>query len=450
MNAQRAWAPSDWDDDIYALESFDQAFGVVQALEAFGKPSNDSSLQYTIKTVFDEAGHDLIVDNRLAARIARYRSGFVNKNDDHIEFFGGNLLGVQVVRHTRTDRAVFFEDVLGMDENDLKNKIIKTDLVEADYKRVSDPYNSAALYLLYRLMNAPKLPQKVRDQAMIDVVFMLQAKLLTSLLSHWFEHPASVEEAKATYAQLSMKYGLKQYGSWNAYLTNRSETFLQPDGIHMGVVRSFAPDKMILYAITEPQDRLREVVKGMYQEFLDVRKNGSRIRSTSTSLELDGEMVVRSREVNSKLYLTYIKNVIRDKNSFIRDEVFGIVTDAVQTVSKPLLRELLIYCSNNYTRTRNLPVEPLIDELILHAVDYIAVNKLQLKETDDLGILINRLKNLYTASRMRDLGLLTAQKDAEKIVSKARLSKSDTMNSALKTTLQLYIVVRALTMNYYK
>lgn len=404
----------------------------------------------TLKDVFDESANDLVVDNRLAQRIARYRSGFVSKNEEHIAFFGGNLLGVQVVRHTSSDRAIFFEDVLGMDEQHLADRVLDTELIEPEYNRVSDPYNSAALYLLHRLMTSTKMSPKVKQQAMLDVVFMLQAKLLTSILSHWFPHPANPEEAKATYAQLSLKYDLKVHGSWNAWLINRSETFLLPSAIHYESLLRFAPDKAILYAITEPQDRLREVVKSMYAVFMEVRRTGSKIRSTSSTLEMDGELTVRTKEVNAKLYLAYSQNVLSDKATFVRDEVLTLVKDTLPSTSPDLLRNLLVFVSDTYNRRHNLPTEPMVQELVLHAIDYISQNKLQLRRTDDLGILVTRLKNLYQASRLKDQGLIKAREAADKLVDKARLTKSSAMQASLRTALQLYIVIRVITMNYYK
>lgn len=404
----------------------------------------------TLKEVFDEAGKDLVVDNRLAQRIARYRSSFVSKNEEHIAFFGGNLLGVQVVRHTPSDRAILFEDVLGMDEQYLSDRVLDTELIEPEYNRVSDPYNSAALYLLHRLMTSTKMSPKVKEQAMIDTVFMLQAKLLTSILSHWFQHPANPEEAKATYAQLSLKFDLKVHGSWNAWLINRAETFLLPTAIHYASIQRFAPDKAILYAITEPQDRLREVVKSMYAVYMEVRRTGSRIRSTSSTLEMDGELAVRTKEVNAKLYLAYSQNVLSDKATFIRDEAFTLVKESVSSVSPDLLRKMLVYVSDNYNRRHGMPIEPMVQELVLHAIDYIAQNKLFLRRTDDLGILVTRLKHLYQASRLKDQGLIKARDAAEKLVDKARLTKNPAQQASLRTALQLYVVVRVITMNYYK
>lgn len=403
-----------------------------------------------IKQVFDTLCADLVVDNYLVDRIGKYKTGFINKNEDHIAFFGGNLLGVEIVRHTKTDRDVFFEDVLGIDEHAARLLIVKTPLIEADFARLSDPYNTAALYLIYRIHNSTKLSQKVKEQTKIDVFYMLQVKLFTSLLSHWYDKPASIEEAKATYASLDLKWGIKQAGSWDAWFIMRAENFLQPNAIHARVVTHFAPDSRVTYAVTEPQDRLREVVKKIFQVHMDIRRNGGRIRTTTSTLVIDGELMVKSNTDLNKRYVSYIQSVMNDANTFIREEVVTIVREIVASVSEGLFWDLLKYTCEAHRGRTKVPTSELAEELVLHAVEYVAINRVSLKKVDELALLISKLKDLYGASRMKDTGLIRAKKYAEEIVKKSRLSKSDSQIASLRTALELYIVVRALTMNYYK
>lgn len=434
----------EYDHNHTTLTSLFGGWPKTMATEALGDGGG------SIKQVFDNLCVDLVVDNYLISRIARYKTGFINKNEDHIAFFGGNLLGVEIVRHTKTDRDVFFEDVIGIDENEARAEILKTPLIESDFARLSDPYNTAALYLMYRIHNSSKLSQKAKEQGKLDVFYMLQVKLFTSLLSHWYDKPASIEEAKATYASLDMKWGIKQAGSWDAWFTIRAENFLEPNAIHAKVVTHFAPDSKITYAVTEPQDRLREVVKKIFQVHLDVRRNGGRIRTTTSTLVIDGELMVKSNTDQNKRYVTYIQTVMNDPNTFIRAEVVQIVLEMVGTVSEALFWELLKWVSEAHKGRTKVPTNELAEELVLHAVEYVATNRVTLKRVDDLAQLIGKLKDLYMASRMKDAGLIKARDYAITIVEKSRLSISKSQISSLRTALELYIVVRALTMNYYK
>ena len=79
----------------------------------------------TIKSVFDEVTRDVSVDAKLIQRIHQYERAFVNRNEDHIAFFGGNLMGVHPMRFRPTDRDNWFSDVLMIDdlrlEDEMKN-----------------------------------------------------------------------------------------------------------------------------------------------------------------------------------------------------------------------------------------------------------------------------------------------------------------------------------------
>lgn len=405
----------------------------------------------SLRNIFDEVCRDLVVDPYLVKRIAKYKNGFIEKNEEHIAFFGGNLLGTETVRHTPADRDTFFEDIMGIDEHDTRRAILTSPLITADFKRLSDPYNLTALYLVYRLNVSNKLPERMKQQAMLDVVYMLQVKLFTSILSHWFKHRAQVDEAKATYAEMTKRFGIKEAGSWNQWFINRSIDFLDPNtGLHRQVFKTFAPDDKVCYAVTEPQDRLRATMKKFSKVFQEVRKKGSRIKSVSGTLEIDGELMVKSLTTASRRYLDYIKSVIGDKNTFIREEVLNVVTDAVHTAPERLLLQLLTFASDNYGKGKAVPVEPLVDELILHAIEFVNQNQILIKRTDDLGLLVTRLKALYGTSKMRDIGLIKAKECADRIVMRARVSKNSGTNAALRTALELYIVLRTLSMNYYR
>ena len=82
-----------------------------------------------LRDLFDEVFEDLIVDQSLVNRLKRYKLGFISKNSTHASFFGNVLLGVDLVKHMPSDRAEFFEDVLGVDEETSKVAVMKSQLI---------------------------------------------------------------------------------------------------------------------------------------------------------------------------------------------------------------------------------------------------------------------------------------------------------------------------------
>jgi hypothetical protein len=294
-----------------------------------------------------------------------------------------------------------------------------------------------------------KLAPAEKEAAMVDVLFMLQVKFLTSVFAHYFKFPADREIAQLVYESLSRKYALKVYGSWGALLTARSKDIIAKNSIHYQTFLRFDDDSDILYAITDIQGRIKEVVKKMYSVLIELRDNRSRIQTTNSTVTIDGEMILKDRTKGQQAYRRYIHTVVTDRTTFIRSEVLKVTCDAMHTMPEKLLVEILNYCSANYGVKGEEAIGQLLDETVIHAIEYINTNRAAVGGGKDLARLCARLRALYMTSRMVDPALLKMRDLSEEIVLKSTSTKNKAVQSSLRTGLQLYIVLRALTMNYY-
>jgi len=404
----------------------------------------------SIKEVFKQQLSDLELDSKLVKRLSHFKHAFINKNDEHIKFFGGNLLGVEIVRYLQSDRDEWFSEVLDVDDVTLTEALYSLEVINEEYKRTSDVVNLTSVWLLHAIYNAPKLSASEKEKAMIDVVYMLQVKFITSIFAHYFKFPADKEIAQAVYESLSRKYALKQAGSWNALFTERSKDVIAHNSIHLNTIKRFDDDDAILYMITDIQGRIREVVKKMYAVLIQMRDNKDRIHSTtSVALTTDGEAILKDRQRSFSTYKRYIHSIIPDRQTFIRDEVVSVITDAMHTMSPKLFIDVLEHCSANYGKASHAEIGELCDETLLHAFEFLSTNRALLRNQGDLSKLLTRLRSLYMASRMVDPTLLKMRDLADSIVAKSSTSKNKAMQASLRTGLELYIVLRTFTMNYY-
>jgi hypothetical protein len=74
-----------------------------------------------LKSFFETTFPSLVATKELANRLLDFQIRFVTKNQDHMEFFGGNLTGVHIVRFTPADMDKFFLDVLDIEEEEVKD-----------------------------------------------------------------------------------------------------------------------------------------------------------------------------------------------------------------------------------------------------------------------------------------------------------------------------------------
>jgi hypothetical protein len=409
-----------------------------------------------VRDVFNDECKNLAIDAKLAKRIHAYQVGFVNKNEEHITFFGGNLLGVQVVRFGDADRDRWFDDILDADDVALERRIHDLPNINPEFNVSSDVMNLSCIWLLHKLFNS-KLPEKVKHEAMIDVMLVLQYKFFTSRLFRHFRYPADKAVAEATYAQLSNKFDIKVYGSWTALFRAKAESTITAKdpstgkpSIHYQTIVKMDDDLEVVYFANDAQGRIRDMLKNLYNEFLKTHKQGTRISSVSSIVEHDGAEILKDRSKNLTAYTRYLHAIVTDKESFIHEELMTIICRVMHTMPPHLLTETLEWMSRNYRQSKAEIVEEVLDDVLIHAFDYLVNNRSAVKASSDLPGLISKLRGVYMSSRSTDPALLSLREKTEKIVSQATgKPESSSVVSSVRTGTLLYCVLRAFTMQHY-
>lgn len=403
----------------------------------------------SVKSVFNEECGDIKIDTKLVKRILQYGQNFVNKNADHIAFFGGNLLGVDTVRFKDADRNQWFDDILEADDISLKGKLHSLPSIDPNFKVSSDVMNLSCVWLMNAIYTSKQLGAGDKETGLMSVALILQYKLISSIMAHYFPYPADREVALATYASLSRKFALKVYGSWGALLRKRSEDILARNSIHYKTYTEMNDDAAVVYMLNDIQGRLREIVKKMWAEFDKTRNSKSKISSTSSVIVIDGESILRDRSTDHTAYRRYIHETIINKPTFIKTELVEVIGSAMHTMPIKLLNDTLAYMSDNYRQRGDKDIEELLDETLLHAFDFLNSNRSELRDGKDIAGFIARLRTVYMSSRSTDPALLKMRALAEKIIGKAVKTKNDNVIASVRTGVLLYIVLRSFTMKHY-
>jgi hypothetical protein len=401
----------------------------------------------TVAEVFHRLGQKVTMDSSLVKRLHHFQVSFTTRSEEHAAFFGGNLLGVHQVRFRPSDREAWFDTVLELDEQDIKDGLRECPGIDPGFKVSSDAFNQSCIWLLHALY-ASKLPEGQKQAAMLDTALIYQYKLISSLLAHYFPYPADESVAIATYAELSRKFALKVYGSWGALLQARALDIIGDESIHKDTIRVYNSDKGVVYMANDVQGRIREIINSLTVVFYRVKESGKKYTLVSATMERDGLQVVKDKHSNYQTYTRYLKEVMSDKVSFIRSELTSVISDAMHTMPEHLLDEVLGWMSAHHNG-RHPEVDGLVDGVLHHAYDYVTHNRDFNAGRVDLGLLLARLRALYMASRMADPELLKNKELAASIVVQAVKTKNPSIQASLRTALQLYAVLRAFSMSYY-
>lgn len=406
-----------------------------------------------IRSVFDDYCASLHFDKNLFRKVCDMESSFVNKKQSHIEFFGGTLTGVLVVRFTPSDYDKLFDDVLEVDQNVLKEACYEVKdnagalaIVQSRFV-TSDIFNIATIWLIHAFHNSPHLSQEQRQEAKIRVCCYVIYKHLTSLIYNGFKYPADPDIAKACYAQLSFKYALKQLGSWGATIRDLAEKAVSLEGIHAETIEKMDDDARVLYMVADIQGRIRDMFKNIYVEHLRVKEKGIRIASSSSFVESDGELILKDSSKNPGSYARYLKTIVSDKNAFIKQELVDIVLGVMQTASPRLTLQTLKWTSEHYQNNSVAQIDQAIDAVLEHAIEYTMSHRAIART--DIASLVDKLRGAYMSSRSTDTALLACRASVEHIVRSATNSTNEGGIAAVRTAWMLYIVIRAYTQRHY-
>lgn len=409
----------------------------------------------SIASVFAEHTHGLAINGELVKRIHLYERAFCNANDDHLEFFGGQLMGVHPIRFKPTDRDRWFSDVLEIDELDIKDGIASVPTVKAEWKRASDAMNLSIVWLLHALWQSD-LPAPLKHQGMIDTLLILQYKFLCSLMYHFYPYPADRGTMEAAYAAMSRRYALKQAGSWNKLLRIRAEEIISNTGVHKNAYRKFNDDQATINMVSDIQGRLKKIVKTMTELFYQMRATGKRVGTDSLTLINDGQAFANESSKKWPSYIRYAHQILDDPRSFIKPELINLVADLQHTVDPRRLEEALDWMSLNHResfphwqpRTQRPYIEEFVDEVLLYAFELMTKQK-HLIVKNEVGPVLAQLRTLYMASRMVDPSLIKAKDMADRIVEASVKSRNPSMLASVRTSIQLYLVLRVLALSHY-
>lgn len=404
-----------------------------------------------VKKIFDRICGHLVFDRILLQKVQTYERRFVNKNETHIAFFGGNLMGVHPVRFKDEDRRRWFDEILEADEDELEDELHSLPDILSHRHVSSDVMNLSGFWMAHRFLTSDKLNDQQRQDGAVAVMLAIHYKFITSTLADWFKYQADPVIAQATYAALNKRFGLKVVGSWGALLQQRALAIVSKGGLHYQRLMDFNSDLDVVYMVNDSQGRVKDILKNIRDIFTMVQNAPElQIRSVGSMVELDGELKVRDKTRLYSTYQRYLLDTIPDRNSFIVPELVEVVCKLVPTMPKQALKETLIYLSNNVSPKADKRVQAICEITLQHAFDYLAKNPNTMASKSDIAGLLRKMRALYQASRTSSNQILEMREVTESVVQTATRSKNKVLLSSVRNAVLLYLILRTFTMNHYK
>lgn len=401
----------------------------------------------SIKTVFEKAASNLKIDKALIERLRNYEKEFTHRNEDHIKFFGGNLLGVERVRFLPRDWENWFDNVLKIDDVELERDLHSLPTINPEHVVASDVMNLSCVWLVHAIYKS-NLSQSLKEEGMVNALLIFHYKVLTSKLARDFKFPANEDFMATVYASLSKKFHIKQHGYWGALLRAKVLDVLSKSSIHLKTIEMFDNDKNILYMVTDMQTRMRQIISNHWDVINKIKESDKLIVTTAATYETDEGLSVKDLQRSIVAYKNYIHTVAGEPSNFVKDDLVKIVVAAMHTMTESFLRDSLVYISENYQLDSG-DIEQMIDDVIVHAFDFLHQEYKGNLTTPDLAFIISKLRGIYMSSRSTDPALLKLRVLIDKVIMRKLKGRSAAAIAAVRVGVALYIVLRALTKKHY-
>lgn len=399
----------------------------------------------SIKGIFEHHGAHLNIDHRLADKINIYCKSFINKNDDHIQFFGSNLTGVYPVRMTQVDEMEWIIDLLGLDSADIKSEVKALPHINENWVRGTDVFTLSGFWIAYRILIS-NLPIKVKEKALHSAILIIHFKYISSIMAHYFRFQVDKAVAQAVYDRLSLKFRLKTEGSWLGLLEYRAKDLTSEKSIHYPTLTSYQPDDAIQYLITDTQGRMRDVVKNLWSVLAEVRQEEKR-GVNKAMIDLDGDLSVRDVTAQLTPYNDYLMTISKEPTAFLKGEIVDIVCDTMPTMPPEQFKKAIQLVVALRIKN-NTKIEKLLELTITHVFEQFAKDRTLQKSIKNLPVLVAHMRALYTAPRSKG-DVIKLRTGFEHLLVDYLKMRNNANVSAVRTGVLLYIVIRTFSKDFY-
>lgn len=386
--------------------------------------------------LFKTYGKDLKIDKSLLARLIEFNQYQLTKSPQHIEFFGGMVVGVERLSFVKDDFNRFFDDVVDMDQLGIKHDIKNTKGVDKSLSISTDPYTNTCLWLVYEAMTNKTMAGDQRRLLAFEALMAMHLRFMTQLQWKYFPYPASKEVALSALNTLNNRYDLKVYGSWLETIKARCNDALDPSWKHFKQFQNLKDADEARKMCNRLKGGIEQVYQKQANLFYDHHKEGQKVLQMSAMFDGEDGKELKALTNDFKDQQRYLASLFQDKNNFIKSNLVEVITGLV-SVHEDTFRESLTWLADNIRSDRKL--EDWVESVLVHSHEHIKEKKVT--PNDLLGVM-SSLRNVYTSSMASNKQLSDNKAFLDKQLKKWVHRKLHRHIPNVRTSVMLYIILR--------
>lgn len=403
-----------------------------------------------IKEALDPIFEGVSFDTNLYKKIARHNISFITQTPEHKSLFGGKLIGCYAMTYTYYHKRQFYDNIFNnLEMSDVTDAISQIDTFPKSFKIARDDINLVTFYIAHRFLSNQDLSKQNREKFAKEILNYFSYRNLVLISSSYWVYPMSEDKAVTLIERLSNKYSIKKMKNWNEYCHYRSEEYLKSKFYDLLV--SFKEDDDIPNAISDLFNRVKEMLKNIYREFLDMLENDTMISSSKNVMtDLEGKEVIVDRIDTPALFITRVENALVDKGNFIRSELLEVTVSIIDSVSYRQLEECLNITNDYYYlgRKESVLLREYANSFLISSLDYLQKNRVNMSGQGNIIKVVNSITGNLLYSRTTDSSINKVKEDGEVLIKdiykKAKISITDRTIKNVRNAFSVYILLLSL------
>lgn len=393
---------------------------------------------------------ECIFDKKKLNQVVAFYINFLHKNDNHVNFFGSNLVGVYPVRFHEDDTNELLDDIGEViDFASLKSDLHANPEIVPSRMISGNPINHILPWMCHMFYTSSKLGQKDRELGALVCLNMMQIKFLTGLDARYFKFSGNEDLALALSETLTKKSLIKKYGSWRALIEYRSGNFLDiRKSVWIDVIKTFKTDRDVVKFINDIQSRVRKGYGNLTGKFHNLKEQEALITTSKSFSVINGEVALREYEHDVNKFRGRIITIIQYPNDLLKKELIDQILLLVPAADEKHLRNTLIFISENIEgRKKKYDMHDEIEGLTRYIFDFIKKNELKIE--DVAGNILTFRKKIRSHGTSDD-NIIAIKEKMDDIIKESLpgISHDGTL-SATKVSVILYLALRIMAIGFY-
>lgn len=393
------------------------------------------------------------INESLLKELRSFKNNWIKKNENHINFLGGNLLGPNEIVFSDADRITYF-DIIGIyNSKELGNEILNLKDILALKKEAEkegkkgerkvsfDVFNLSIIWLCHEFSIYYKDDIKKYHEAVDLIYFIYAVKVFGSRYILFFsKYSLEVETAKAVYEKLSGKFLIKKYDNWDRVINHLGKKLYSTDesGFDSKVRNMNTIDSM--YIAQDLHGSITSIFKNIFEVTLEVKEAGEKLRTTS-SIDTTGEEDQIKNLLDSPVtYVEYMKNIVVSQTGFVDFTVVDIITSIYPKINDKIFKQTLTAISMHALEDKVIN-EYFIEMPILLSIEYLG--NTSNNYTSNIESVVVALKNYWSSSSVKQKDVNITKDKIRKFLEKNTTYSSKHIISNMVLAIIMYVFIKA-------